>query len=177
MKYIRIIPILLVVISLCSCGVKASTDEIYYGQTKESTSAESKYIIEEKRVVGDSYIVSIPNGYTAKENKGTIVFESNSGEGPRVSVEEYIYAGDDLNAYINRTLNSYRQIGADVSDAEIIIINEKIMNRYEVDYVSINAYAYFVDLGDEAICVSVISEKDSIDPETADGFVEGLNIL
>ena len=152
-------------------------DDIFYGydQESESTTEQSPYTIDGQNVSSDSFEIRIPEEYSLTDNGNSLRIENNNNTFD-ISIEENKYTDDSFENYLSETLEEYRQIGAEVSEPEAVTIGNYEMQRVELSFMPMQAYAYFVDQGDKASQILIVSnEKEMLQNET-DAVLEKLNI-
>ena len=175
MKIIKILLIILVLtLMLSSCGKSGNEkDDIFYGyeQESESTTEKSPYIIEGQDVSSDSFEMHIPEEYSLTENGNSLRIE-NENNTFDISIEEHKYTGDSFEKYLSETLEGYRQIGAEVSEPEAVTIGNYEMQRIKLSFMPMQAYGYFVDQGDKAFLISVVSNVEEMSHNESDAFIE-----
>lgn len=175
MKIIKMLLIILVLtLMLSSCGKSGNEkDDIFYGyeQESESTTEKSPYIIEGQDVSSDSFEMHIPEEYSLTENGNSLRIE-NENITFDISIEEHKYTGDSFENYLSETLEGYRQIGAEVSEPEAVTIGNYEMQRVKLSFMSIQAYGYFVDQGDKAFLISLVTNEKEIMQDEADIALE-----
>ena len=180
MKIFRVIIILIIItIAFCSCGkkYKKTEEDIFYGKDYENETISQKdlFIIEEKRVLTDSYQLQIPDGYNAIDNGNSLIIE-NENDNIDINIEEQVFGESNINQYLAETIDKYRQMGAEVSQPEIVTINNIEMQRFKLVFIQMNALEYVVDLGDKAILISIVS-NDDIPVDVVDMLIEDLKII
>lgn len=179
MKIIKILLISLVLtLMLSSCGKSGNEkDDVFYGYEHESESATEKslYVIDGQDVSSDSFEMHIPEEYSLTDNDDSLRIE-NENNTFDISIEEHKYTDDSFENYLSETLEEYRQIGAEVSEPEAVTIGNYEMQRVELSFMPMQAYAYFVDQRDKASQILIVSnEKEMLQNET-DAVLEKLNI-
>lgn len=163
---------------LSSCGKSGNEkDDIFYGyeQESESTTEKSPYIIEGQDVSSDSFEMHIPEEYSLTDNGNSLRIE-NENNTFDISIEEHKYTGDSFENYLSETLEGYRQIGAEVSEPEAVTIGNYDMQRVKLSYVPMQAYGYFVDQGDKASLVLIVSNEKEMLQNESDAILKKLNI-
>jgi hypothetical protein len=175
MKYTKILLIsLLLLVMLSSCGKSnGEKDDIFYGynQESESTSEQSSYTIDGQNVSADSFEIHIPEEYSLTDNGSSLRIE-NENNSFDISIEEHKYTGDSFEKYLSETLEGYSQIGAEVSEPEAVTIGNYEMQRVKLSFMPMQAYGYFVDQGDKAFLISVVSNVEEMSHNESDAFIE-----
>lgn len=179
MKFIKIVLIILLVILIlgsCSKNEKRK-DEIYYGyeHESESTAEESSYRIEGQDILSDSFEMHIPDEYTVTKNGSSFIIENKDNRFD-VNVEEHKYQGDDFEQYLAETIDKYREMGAEVSEPERVTIGDYDMQRVKISFMPMQAYGYFIDKGDKASLILIVSNENQTMQDETDAILEQLNI-
>ncbi len=173
MKFTKTLLIcLLLVVMLSSCSkLNNEKDDIYgYEQESESTTEQAPYTIDGQNVSSDSFKIHVPEEYSLTDNGGSLRIE-NENNSFDISIEEHKYTDDSFENYLSETLEEYRQIGAEVSEPETVTIGNYEMQRVELSFMPMQAYAYFVDQGDRAFLISVVSNEEKILQDDADNIL------
>lgn len=179
MKFIRIaliFPLVIIILGSCSKNNKEK-DNVFYGyeHESESTTEESSYIVDGQDVSYGSFEMHIPEEYSLTDNGNSLRIE-NENNTFDISIEEHEYTDDSFENYLSETLEGYRQIGAEVSEPEAVTIGNYDMQRVKLSYVPMQAYGYFVDQGDKASLVLIVSNEKEMLQNESDAILEKLNI-
>ena len=144
-------------------------DDIFYGydQESESTTEQSPYTIDGQNVSSDSFEIRIPEEYSLTDNGNSLRIE-NENNTFDISIDEHKYTDDSFENYLSETLEGYRQIGAEVSEPEAVTIGNYEMQRVKLSFMPMQAYGYFVDRGDKAVLIMIVSNEKEMMQEEAD---------
>ena len=153
-----------------SCGKTSNEkDDIFYGyeHKSETTTEKSPYIIDGHDVSSDSFEMHIPEEYSLTDNGNSLRIENDNNTFD-ISIEEHKYTDDSFENYLSETLEGYRQIGAEVSEPEAVTIGDYDMHRVIITFFPMQAYGYFVDRGDKAVLIMIVSNEKEMMQEEAD---------
>lgn len=144
-------------------------DDIFYGydQESESTTEQSPYTIDGQNVSSDSFEIRIPEEYSLTDNGSSLRIE-NENNSFDISIEEHNYSNEDFEQFISDSVEEYRQMGAEVSEPEQVTIGDYDMQRVITTFFPMQAYGYFVDRGDMAVLIMIVSNEKEMMQEEAD---------
>ena len=175
MKIIKILLIILVLtLMLSSCGKSGNEkDDIFYGyeQESKSTTEKSPYIIEGQGVSSDSFEMHIPEEYSLTDNGNSLRIE-NENNTFDISIEEHRYSNENFEQFISESVEEYRRMGAEVSEPEQVTIGDYDMQRVIITFFPMQAYGYFVDRGDKAVLIMIVSNEKEMMQDESDAFIE-----
>lgn len=161
-----------------SCGKTSNEkDDIFYGyeHKSETTTEKSPYIIDGQDVSSDSFEMHIPEDYSLTDNGNSLRIKNDNNTFD-ISIEEHKYTDDSFENYLSETLEGYRQIGAEVSEPEAVTIGNYEMQRIKLSFMPMQAYGYFVDKGDKASLILIVSNENQTMQDETDAILEQLNI-
>jgi hypothetical protein len=133
------------------------------------------YSIEGQNVVADSFEMHIPENYSLTDNGNSLRAENGENHF-NITIEEHNYTDDDYDKYLSETILSYRQRGVEVSEPETVTIENYDIQRVKLSFIPMQAYGYFIDQGDRAFLISVVSNEEKVLQDEADNFIKQLSI-
>ncbi len=159
---------------LSSCGkLNNKKEDIIYGyeQKSESTTKQAPYTIDGQNVSSDSFEMHIPEEYSLTDNGNSLRIE-NENKSFDISIEEHKYSNESFEQYISTTIDNFRQIGYEVSKPEAVLIGDYDMQRIKLSFMYLQAYGYFVDRGETAVLLMLLSNEKEISHDETDAFIE-----
>ena len=178
MKKTKILLVFLLVLILSSCGkLNNEKDDIFYGyeQESENITEQAPYTIDDQKVSSDSFEMHIPEEYSLTDNDGSMRID-NENISFDISIEKHKYSNENFEQFLYESIEEYRQMGAEVSEPEAVTIGNYNMQRIKVSFIPMQAYGYFVDQGDKAFLISLVSNEKEMSQDETDAFLERISI-
>ncbi len=174
MKNTKILLVFLLVLILSSCGkFNNEKNDIFYGyeQESENITEQAPYTIDGQKVSSDSFEMHIPEDYSLTDNGSSLRIE-NENNSFDISIEEHKYLNENFEQFISESVEEYRQMGAEVSEPEAVTIGNYDMQQVIISFFPMQAYGYFVDQGDKAFLISLVSNEKEMSQDETDAFIE-----
>ncbi|MBQ7674592.1 MAG: hypothetical protein IJT36_08845 [Alphaproteobacteria bacterium] len=174
MKNTKILLVFLLVLILSSCGkFNNEKNDIFYGyeQESENITEQAPYTIDGQKVSSDSFEMHIPEDYSLTDNGSSLRIE-NENNSFDISIEEHKYSNENFEQFISESVEEYRQMGAEVSEPEAVTIGNYDMQQVIITFFPMQAYGYFVDQGDKAFLISLVSNEKEMSQDETDAFIE-----